>query len=264
MEQLREHLYVQHVTAMGWDIVNAIVVTPARVFIFDTSVSPQAMEPVQSQVARIAGDRSLVVVNSHHHWDHVYGNAAFAGFDIVAHKACPRLIQAQSGTTQEEVPLEPPEGVPTPTITFSERLIYEGRGGMVRLIHAPGHSVDSIALYVDEDRILLAGDTVEWPLPNLAQRGCRDIYIRTLRQLKQLPIDLVVPGHGKAMDKSIIDANDRYISGLYEATADAAQRGVPGDRLDLPAERLLPAGTGVSDTYRRMHRDNIACAYAED
>lgn len=263
MEQLRQHLYVQHVVAMGWDIVNAVVITPARVFIFDTSVSPQAMQPVRLLVARFAGTRRVTVVNSHHHWDHVYGNAEVADLDIVAHRTCPRLIDAQSSTTRADVPLEPPEGVPLPTVVFGDRLTFRDPGGTVHLIHAPGHSEDSIVLYSDEERILLAGDTLEWPLPTLAQRDCRDVYIHTLRQLKQLSPSVIVPGHGKAMGKPLIDANERYISDLYEAVAEAVQRGVPRHELDLPAERLLPADTVVSDVYRGVHDENIAWAYAD-
>ena len=47
MDQLREHLFVQHVQAMGFDIADAVVLTPKRVYVFDTSVSPQAMAPVR-------------------------------------------------------------------------------------------------------------------------------------------------------------------------------------------------------------------------
>jgi glyoxylase-like metal-dependent hydrolase (beta-lactamase superfamily II) len=229
MEQLRQHLHVQHVIAMGWDIVNAVVVTPARVFIFDTSVSPQAMQPVRLLVARLAGTRRVSVVISHHHWDHVY--------DSGPSWYCRREL--------------------------GDRLTYRDPGGTVHLIHAPGHSEDSIVLYSDEERILLAGDTLEWPLPTLAQRDCRDVYIHTLRQLKQLSLSVIVPGHGKAMGKPLIDANERYISGLYEAVAEAVQHGVPRHELDLPAERLLPADTVVSDVYRRVHDENIAWAYAD-
>jgi glyoxylase-like metal-dependent hydrolase (beta-lactamase superfamily II) len=262
MDQLREHLYVQHVSAMGYDIVDAVVVTPSRVYVFDTSVSPTAMQPVQALLAELK-PRATLVVNSHHHWDHVYGNAAFAGGDIVAQRACPRLIHAQSTTALESVPLEPPEGVAPPTITFGDRLTFNDDGATVHLIHTPGHSEDSIVMYVDEARILLSGDTIEWPLPSFAQRDCRDAYIRSLRQLKQLPVDLVVPGHGPAMGKPVIDANERYVSGVFEAVADAVQRGVARHDLDLPAELFLPAGTEVNDTYREQHQENIAWAFAE-
>ena len=67
-----------------------------------------------------------VVVNTHHHWDHVYGNAAFPRSDIVAHRSCPRLLGAQAQGISESVPAPPPEGVPAPTVTFGDRLTYVG------------------------------------------------------------------------------------------------------------------------------------------
>ncbi len=263
MDQVREHLYVQHVLAMGYDIADAVVLTPKRIYVFDTSVSPQAMKAVRQLIGSVGGGRQVIVVDSHHHWDHVYGNAAFAGHDIVAQRACPRLLHAQKTTAIESVPLEPPEGVTPPTITFGDRLTFTDDGTSVHLIHTPGHSEDSIVLYVDEDRILLAGDTVEWPLPSFAQRGCRDVYIRTLRQLKQLTLDVVVPAHGPTMGKPIIDANERYITRLFEAVEEAVTKGVSRHELDLPAEHLLADGVIVDDACRRQHADNVAWVYGE-
>ena len=87
--------------------------------------------------------------------------------------------------------------------------------------------------------------------------------MRTLRQLKQLPVDLVVPAHGPAMDKRIIDANERYVLGVYEAVAAAKASGAGRGDLDLPAERFLTAGVAVDDVYRRAHADNLRWAWDE-
>jgi glyoxylase-like metal-dependent hydrolase (beta-lactamase superfamily II) len=263
MEQLREHLFVHHVQAMGFDVADAVVLTPKRVYVFDTSVSPQAIAPVRAYIDELGADRQVLVVNSHHHWDHVYGNASFAEYDIVAQRACPRLLHAQKTTAMDDVPPEPSEGVTPPTITFGDRLAFSDGSNTVHLIHTPGHSDDSIVLYLDNDRILLGGDTVEWPLPCFTQRDCRDIYIRSLRLLKQLPLDLVVPSHGPAMGKPIIDANERYVTTLFEAVEEAAKKGVSRHEMDLPPERFLPEGVVLDETYRRAHADNVAWAYDE-
>ena len=79
-------------------------------------------------VASAAGERRVVVVNTHHHWDHVFGNAAFAGVDIVAQRGCPRLIQAELQSGDESLRLPPPEGVPLPNVTFGDRLTYSDDG----------------------------------------------------------------------------------------------------------------------------------------
>ena len=87
--------------------------------------------------------------------------------------------------------------------------------------------------------------------------------MRTLRQLKQLPADLIVPAHGPAMDKRIIDANERYVAGVYEAVAAAKARGVARGELDLPPDGFLADGVVVDDVYAAAHRENLLWAWDE-
>ena len=263
MERLGDNVYIHRVDATEFLVTSAVVLLTTRVFVFDTSISPQAMEPVKTMLDEQVGDRRVVVVNSHHHWDHSYGNAAFAGHDIVAHRSCRKLMASQGRSANESLPLAPPEGVTLPTISFGDRLSYMDDLDTVHLIHTPGHTEDSIVLYLDKGRTLLAGDTVEWPIPSLAMRDGAALYVRTLRQLKQLAVDTVVPSHGPWMGKAIIDANERYVTGVYEAVAEAKLKGVGRHNLDVPAERFATEGVEIDDMYRRMHRENLEWAYDE-
>jgi glyoxylase-like metal-dependent hydrolase (beta-lactamase superfamily II) len=205
----------------------------------------------------------VLVIDSHHHWDHVYGNAAFARHDILAHRSCRRLMASRSYAEDESIPLPPPEGVPLPTLTFGDRMTFVDEGATLHVIHTPGHSEDSLVAYLEEARLLLAGDTLEWPLPNLCQRDGYASYVRTLRQLKQLPATRILPGHGPVMGKEIIDANQQYLEGLYEAVRAAKQNGVGRQQLDLPAEWFLPEGVVLSEFYAEAHRANVEWAYDE-
>ena len=263
MEQLTADIWVHRIDAGGFPTVAAVVLTRARAFVIDTLMSPQDMAPVLELLTARAGARRTVVVNTHHHWDHVYGNAAFPGVDIVAQSACPRLILVHSTTTDESVPLPPPEGVPLPTITFGDRLTYSDEPETVHLIHTPGHSEDSLVVFLAGARLLFAGDTLEWPLPNFAQRDGKDVWIHTLRQLKQLPVDLIVPSHGPAMGRALIDANERYISGVYEAVAAAKKAGAGRNDLDLPAAAFLGDDVVLDDVYEEAHRGNLIWAWDE-
>lgn len=261
MEELTSRLWVHRIVAEGFPTVSAVVLTAHRAFVVDTLTKPQDMGPVHEFLAREAGDRRLVVVNTHHHWDHVYGNAAFPEADIVAHRSCPRLIRAQSAS--ETIPLEPPEGVPLPGITFGDRLVYADDDETVHLIHAPGHSEDSIVVYLQEARVLLAGDTVESPLPNFAQRGGPEEWVATLRSLKQLPVDLIVPSHGAPSGKGILDANERYLCGVYGGVAEAKAAGAGRGQIELPAAGLLGDGVTLDETYREAHAGNLVWAWDE-
>ena len=263
MEELRRNILVHRVVTMGFPTVSALVITVSRAFVVDTLTRPQDMDPVLAALAERATGRRRLVVNTHHHWDHVYGNAAFPTSDIVAQRSCPRLMESQAQGISESLPAPPREGVPLPTVTFGDRLTYVGEDEMVHLIHTPGHSEDSLVVYLDAARVLLAGDTLEWPLPTFALRDGQAAWVRTLRQLKQLPVDFVVPSHGPAMGKELIDANERYVSGVYEAVAELKKRGVERHDLEVPADGLLPAGVELDAVYAAAHRENLEWAFDE-
>jgi cyclase len=263
MEQLTDTVWLHSIVSHGFSVTAGVVLGRDRIFVFDTLDSPQAMAPVAELLDGLAAGRRVIVVNSHHHWDHIYGNAAFAGHDIVAHRLCPRLIVAQGRSDSPTVPLEPPEGVALPSIGFGDRLRYEDEAAAVDLIHTPGHTEDSIVLYVEQSEVLLGGDTVEWPFPSLALRDGKEAYLKSLRGLNQLPARRIVPAHGPVMGKEVIDANERYIEDLYEAVRTSKRSGVHRGEVDLPAERFVPAGAEIDQTYRAQHRENVEWVYDE-
>jgi glyoxylase-like metal-dependent hydrolase (beta-lactamase superfamily II) len=263
VEHLAPDVWVHRIDAEGFPTIAAVVITPVHAFVIDTLMRPQDMRAVTGLLRERAGDRRVVVINTHHHWDHVYGNAAFPGVDIVAQRACPRLIVTQGTTADESVPRQPSEGVPLPSVTFGDRLTYSDEPETVHLIHTPGHSEDSLVVFLARAGMLFGGDTVEWPLPNFAGRDAGETWVRTLRQLKQLPVDLVVPSHGPPMPKSLIDANEHYISAVYEAVAEAKAKGAGRGDLDLPAASFVAGDVRIDAVYEEAHRQNLVWAWDE-
>jgi len=261
MDQIASGVWTHSVDADGFPTICSVVFSGTRAFIVDTLTGPDAMRPVVDFVEAHLGARRLVTVNTHHHWDHVYGNAAVATGDIVAHRACPRLLRQQLTSAAETLPPPPIEGVPLPTVTFGDRLTYRDAGGSVHLIHVPGHSEDSLVVFLAAAKLLLGGDTVEWPLPNFSQRGGKLAWVRSLRQLKQVPADLIVPSHGPVMSKTIIDVNERYIVGVYEAVEAQKAAGVPRHEVDVSAAPLLPEGVRLDTVYAEAHRGNVLWAW---
>jgi glyoxylase-like metal-dependent hydrolase (beta-lactamase superfamily II) len=263
MNELAPDVWAHVIDAEGFPTLSAVVLTPRLALVVDTLTGPAEAAPVAEFLAAEAGDRRVLVVNTHHHWDHVFGNAAFGAVDIVAQRGCPRLIQAELQSGDESRRLPPAEGVPLPNVTFGDRLSYVVDDHSVHLIHTPGHSEDSLVVFLTERRLVLAGDTVEWPFPNFCQRDGAEEWVRTLRQLKQLPVDLIVPAHGPAMGNQIIDANERYVGGVYEAVAAAKAAGAGRHELDLPAARFLAQGVAVDEVYAAVHRENLLWAWDE-
>lgn len=94
------------------------------------------------------------------------------------------------------------------------------------VVHVPGHSPGSIALWECETGILLAGDAVyDGPLIDDAYHSDVAAYLETMQRLRELPVDVVHAGHypsfGRERFHSLIDAYVR-------------SRRMPGCPLDLP------------------------------
>jgi glyoxylase-like metal-dependent hydrolase (beta-lactamase superfamily II) len=143
---------------------------------------------------------------------------------------------------------------------FRPDVVLEGEGGPLpsgggwEWIHTPGHSPGHLILYHPRRRILIAGDHV---LPHISPTIGADLYaddplsdyLASLRRLRDLPVDLVLPSHGAPFEDlpSRVDAllahhdarNALILSLLDEPrTAYAVARGVFGD---LPPDNLLHA-----------------------
>lgn len=82
---------------------------------------------------------------------------------------------------------------------------------MCEIIHAPGHSNDSICLYFKEDKILFSGD---FPINLIDTNGTYpDDYIDILDKLSNRQINTIYPGHGNP----IPDANKVIMRSLRNA-----------------------------------------------
>lgn len=122
---------------------------------------------------------------THHHYDHS-GNLKWAvdALDadiLVSRKAVPLLKGRLPRKRVEHLDPEKPiklEGGPT-----------------VHVMHTPGHSVDSLCYYIEEEGVLFTGDTMLGSTTTTVQN--LGDYRRSLQQLLDLPnLKVICPGHG--------------------------------------------------------------------
>lgn len=258
VRRLTESVWLCDAEAGGFPTIAAAVLTPRRAFVIDTLTGPQAISPVRAFLEEHAADRRLTVVNTHHHWDHVFGNALFAGDEIVAHDACPGRMNDLVCGAGEPAPPPPNEGVPLPGVTFSAGLTYIDGSCALRLLHAPGHTPDSIVAFLEPEGVLFAGDTLEWPLPSLSDAGGVSDWLRTLALLGRLCPNVCVPSHGPAMGPELISANERYLRELADAVGAARRAGrTPGDE-SLAGEAFVAEPQALGQLYRDVHAANVA------
>ncbi len=183
---------------------------PKHLFIVDTFLGPRSMDVVKTRMGRALRGKPVIVINSHYHWDHIWGNCAFPRSLIVAHALCREKIArigekelaAYSPMQQGKVKLVLPD------CTFTDKLVFEDDG--IELFHSPGHSEDSITVHDTKDDILFVGDNVEKPLPYLYSRDLGQ-YERTLGSYLKLGAKRIIAGHCAEVTKDIIAKNLDYL-----------------------------------------------------
>jgi cyclase len=94
------------------------------------------------------------------------------------------------------------------------------------IIPAPGHSEDGIAVLVEEDRVLFAGDAF-MPIPYIVD-GNIDEIAASIKKIGRMGLENIVQGHGDIILRGEIDAavkeNLTYIANLKKFSRAAARR----------------------------------------
>ena len=84
-----------------------------------------------------------------------------------------------------------------PNVTYSDRMTVRRGGPELQFISVTGDAAGTTVLWLPEQRILITGDAVSYPLPYYTPPLSE--HARSLRMLAGLNPAIIVPGHGPAM-----------------------------------------------------------------
>jgi len=212
-----------------------LIETQRRVFLLDTFAGPDSMTTLRERIDAIQADRQVVVVNSHFHWDHVWGNSVFEDFPIIAHDRCRETLVARWDEQVERSGrfMQGKAGRVFPSVVFGDRLSFLEDG--IELFHSPGHTDDSISLFDRRTESLYVFDNLERPIVYVEDKDV-DRYIATLESYRRLNPKHIHGSHTVNLDDSDITQTIRYLKGL--------QAGIPR--------------TFETDYETKVHRENMA------
>ena len=190
-----------------------VVLGQGGALVIDTRVSHAQGDEILADLRRLTPLPVSVVVNTHGHSDHCFGNSRFRPAAIWGHVRCAAMIRA-TGDSQKAgliatipdiagdvaaVVLDPPER------TFEESARVEidegGRPVDLRFL-GRGHTDNDVVVLVADAEVMFAGDLLE----NDATPYFGDAYPldwpATVERLVDLAAGVVVPGHGTIGDRA--------------------------------------------------------------
>lgn len=213
-------------------MVNAgFVITPSAVVSIDTGMSVSDGDFLwQASHQPVPGCKGSFLILTHHHSDHTFGMRVFSeqGVEVIAHAAVREFLENDGGRYKafivEQYLASQEEGdriLGEVVLSLPDRLIEQDTvldvdGEQVQLLVTPGHVPSELCVYCPGSKVLFAGDTIyEGMPPNTRFAGPAEKaeWVRQLRRLKELDIEVVVPGHGAICSKEEIDRNIALLGG---------------------------------------------------
>ncbi len=225
-QEIGDRVFVARYRA--WDVNVGLVLGRGRAALIDSRGGVRQARQVLDDVRRLApGVRVSHVVNTHVHFDHALGNAAFVGALVLAHEQVRLGLAGATARVRAEIRADyadcPEHGYTTadlddvlgspvrgPDLAVTEvgTLALGGREVVVRHT-GRGHTDGDLAVAVPDADVVFLGDLVEQSGPPSAGPDAfpaqwPDTLDRHLAHIG--PQTVVVPGHGTPVDRAFVVA----------------------------------------------------------
>jgi glyoxylase-like metal-dependent hydrolase (beta-lactamase superfamily II) len=239
--QLSDHAWAY--TAEG-DPNTGVIVGDESVRIIDATATPVMAQKVVAEIRKITDKPIKYVLLTHYHAVRVLGASGFQQHglqQIIASQDTyglivergqqdmdseiarfPRLFQAV-----ESVP-----GLTWPTLTFQGRMTLFMGGLEVQIMQlGAGHTKGDTIAWLPKDKVLFSGDLVEADAACYTGDAHLAEWPQTLRNLRALPAEKLVPGRGPALmnpqevAKGLAYTED-FVTTLYKGAQEAVTKGL--------------------------------------
>ena len=236
-DELAPGLYAY--TAEG-DPNSGAIVGPDGVTVIDAQATPAMAAEVQARIASVTDRKVNRIILSHYHAVRVLGASGYPAQEIICSDITRDLIvergQADMDSEIGRFPRlfrgrESIPGLTWPSLTFHGRMsLWLGAREAQIIQIGRAHTMGDTIVWLPKEKVLFAGDTVEFG----AAPYCGDAHFtdwpETLRRLRELGAEKMVPGRGRALvtradvEQGLADT-DAFTSTLFGIVRDGVAKG---------------------------------------
>jgi glyoxylase-like metal-dependent hydrolase (beta-lactamase superfamily II) len=252
--------------------------TSEGMVLIDTASSPAEILTVLSSI-NARPEEVRMVVNTHFHSDHTWGNQVFS-CPIMAQRLCqermrsslknewsPKAFKAYLASLEKTDPQKAVEfsgvvqglQIRLPDRVFEGRFLGEIGGVNFELVHMGGHTPDSSIVWLPETRVLYASDLIFQGRYPFVFDADIPAWIEALKRLLEFEADVIIPGHGVRCGKADILWLIDYLQHTWQLTKEHIQLGHNLEKTCAdPAYPIFAEGK-----REKLHAANIRYMYEQ-
>jgi cyclase len=265
-ERISDDVYV-FTSGMYAQVTACAIVTNDGAVVIDTLPFPGETRQVIEYVERRAPIK--YVIYTHYHADHTYGGYLFRQAQFIAHELCHDLLITRGDAGLKLARVQNPSlaGVQLrlPDIVFTGEMSLRLGGKTFVLTHSPGHTPDGITIYIREDKILFAADTI-MPVPYIVD-GDAPTMLKSLQTLKGMALENVVQGHGEIVLRGeineTINSSINYLNKMQSAVVSALTANQSRDDMlrEYDIESCGKTRIALNGLVQQLHAANLIATY---
>ncbi|MEW2146107.1 MBL fold metallo-hydrolase [Micromonospora vinacea] len=263
-----------HVLAEPLLRVNVTLVVGDDGALLVDTLSSAAQATELAAAVRAITDRPLTLVNTHHHYDHCFGNAVLAGDPprpVYAHELAATALREEPERLRreayEELRTEHPAlaaeladtPLLAPTHTVHVETVLDLGGRRVLLRHpGRGHTDADLVVHVPDADVLVAGDLVEQSGPPAFEDSYPLQWPDAVADLLRMTTarTVVIPGHGDPVDVDFVRAQHAELAKLAWLIRAAHTGSAPPERVAAEAPfGARPALVATHRAYLQLNGD---------
>ena len=199
----RSVVFTQFINEWGCGLNIHLILGENHNYLIDTGLGSADMDEVKAYL----GDhrKPLIVINTHFHWDHVWGNHCFDNEIIISHSKCRQMIKEDWSKSLEKNKhfIKGEAKLKLPNLVFDDELYFPD--DKIKLFYTPGHTIDGISVFDEIDGVLNAGDNIGDTLNEIVPEIYSDakLYRHSLQIYKQLAVNFCISGHNSTLNKDV-------------------------------------------------------------
>ncbi|NLT52502.1 MAG: MBL fold metallo-hydrolase [Ignavibacteria bacterium] len=225
--KISENCYA--VTGLGftppWFVNAGIIKGKDKTIIVDSGGNYSAAQTIYGYASAVSRTQKFVVINTEPHFDHILGNCFFSerNIPIYAHPLvyrkeedfiCQKKEMNDSITeivrkkANEEESFFSKTYLKNPDFKLQDNQEIDLGNSRVKIFFTPGHTKANISVFHTSEKVLFTGDCiVNNYLPNTGAANKEDLKIwnESLKFIKFLNPEIIVPGHGGVIEKNEIE-----------------------------------------------------------